>query len=323
MIVTEEFIKSMSSEPSGQKKTMPTIFDELRWATEHSQQPLEQVIQMISEFHGAWTGMNAITLQILSDLTSLYSNPNNKVILAQARQAHKSLASVNTPSTVGRINNITANDMQVPLLRQFITTCQSIHPSINTYIQNNIGKYPYFQQISEQVGGLGQIILTSKDVHPLKRVETGGNISMTSDYPIRRSVDRKIFTNISKLIDESDSLVNCLFLRAMRPGGNNAILSPGDNSSMSHGYNYTMDVANADRNKQAIAPCLTKAVLKFGPAIELCDAYFPIDYQVKLEPQYFTLKTETGEYTADALNRPITRTIPTPVAKDEDAMQIA
>lgn len=323
MIVTEEFIKSMSTPPSGQRKMAPTIFDEIRWATEQSQQPLEQVLQMISEFHGPWTGMNTATMNLLSSLTSLFSNPNNKTIMSTAKQAVQSLQSSSTPSTVGRINDITANDMQIPLLRRFITIAQTVHPSVNTYIQNNIGKYPYFQQISEQVGSLGQVVLTSKDIHPINRIQIDGNISMTTDFPIRRTVEDKLFKNVSTLIDITDSIVNCLFLRAMRPSGNNAIILANDNNSIAHGYNYTMDVGNADRNKQAIAPCLAKAVNRFGPAIQLCDIYFPIDYQVKLQPEYFTLQTETGEYTADILNRPITRTIPTPIAQIEDIDEIA
>lgn len=323
MTVTEEFIKSMSTPPSGQRKMAPTIFDELRWATEHAQQPLEQVIQMISEFHGPWTGMNKATLQLLNSLTALFSNISNRTIVAAAKQAVKTLESVTTPSTVGRINSITANDMQTPLLRRFVTASQTIHPSVNTYIQNNIGKYPYFQQISEHVGSMGQVVLTSKDIHPSKRVLTGGNITMATDFPIRRNVNDKVFNNVSSMIDTTESMVNCLFLRAMRPGGNNAILLSDSNSSVAHGYNYTMDVANADRNKQAVAPCLAKAVNRFGPALQLCDSYFPIDYKVKLEPEYFTLQTETGEYTADILNRPITRVIPTPVAKEEDVVQVA
>jgi hypothetical protein len=322
MIVKEDFIKKIHANPSGKRKTDPTIWDELRHAAQHSQKPLEQVLQIIGELHGPFTNINANVANLLNVLLSLFSNKDNKNVVNQVKTALTALNSVISNSTIGRKNNITANQMSVPQLREFVSKSQAIHPSVNAYIQNNIGKYSYFQQISEQVGSLGQIVLTSKDIHSSKRVEVEGKNSMKTDYPIRRNVDKKIFKNVAKIVDISDSLVNCLFLRAMKPEGNNAILLKGQNTTVSHGYSFTMDTENEERNKKAVAPCLTKAVQRFGPVTQLLDSFFPVEYQVKLQPELYEIMTEDGICYVDKLNRPITREIPIPVAKEEDVVEI-
>jgi hypothetical protein len=325
MVVKEDFINNLYSNPTGKRAdtTIPTLFDEIRWSSQHSQKPLEQVLQLIGELHGPFMNINPNVANLLNVLLSLFSNKDNKNVANQVKTALSALNSVITNSTIGRKNGITANQMSVPQLREFISKSQAVHPSVNAYIQNNIGKYPYFQQISEQVGSLGQIVLTSKDIHPIKRIEIGGKDSMQTDYPIRRNVDQKIFKNVSTLIDASDSLVNCLFLRAMKPDGNNAILLGDQNTTVSHGYSFTMDTQNAERNKKAVAPCLAKAVQRFGPVTQLLNSFFPVEYQVKLQPELYEITTEGGVCYVDKLNRPITREIPIPVAKEENVVEIA
>lgn len=320
-IVTEQFTKSIYAPPEGTRKTKPTIWDEIRHSMEHSQKPLEQVIQLIGELHGSWVGINPATANLLNFLLSLFSNKNNKNIQSQAQIALTALKNVVPSSSIGRINNITANEMPPEQLREFVVRSQQIHPSVNAYIQNNIGKYPYFQQISEEVGSLGQVVLSSKDVHPIKRPETDGKNSMTTNFPLRRNVDHKVFKNLSTYIDATNSLVECLFLRAMKPDGNNSILLSGDNTKLSHGYNFTMDVGNADRNKSAIAPSMAKSIQRFGPTTQLLNSHYPIKYEASNQPEFFEIKTETGSVFTDMLNRPVTRTVKAPIAKDEDVVE--
>lgn len=323
MVINEDFIKKLYSEPSATRSKPVTIFDELRYATQHSQKPLEQVLQLISEFHGPFVGLNQNTANLLNLLLSLYKNKDSKNIQNTIKTALNTLKSFSSGSTIGRQNNVTANDMSIPLYRAFVQKSQAIHPSVNTYIQNNIGKYPHFQQISENVGSLGQIVLTSKDIHPSKRIEIGGKDSMTTDFPIRRGVDRKLFKNVSKQIDLSTSLVNCLFLRALRPDSCGPILESDGITTKSHGYDYVMDTENAERNKKSVAPSLAAAIMRFGPTLQLLDNFYPVDYEVKLTPEYYEIQTEGGSSLVDRLSRPITRDIPSNVAKEEDVVQVA
>lgn len=322
MTVDEQFIKSLYAEPSGERKK-PTIFDEIRWATQHSQKPLEQVIQLISEFHGPWTGMNQNTMYLLNSLLALFSSTSNKSLAKNAKSAVKLLDAIQNVTSIGRQNNIVANDMSVPLLREFVERSQCIHPSVNSYIQNNIGKFPYFQQISEQVGSLGQVVISNKEIHPIKRIETNGINSMSTDYPFRRNIDKKVFKNVKSTVDNSNSLVNSLFLRAMKPEGNNAILLESGNTTSAHGYNFTMDVKNSERNNNSVAECLSKAVSKFGPSIQLCDSYFPVEYKVVNKPEFYTVSNEHGQYMADFLNRPLIREPELPVVDDGERKEVA
>ncbi len=323
MVVREDFIKSLNADPSGTRKTAPTIFDELRWSTQHSQRPLDQVLQLISEFHGPWTGVNPTTANLLVSLLGMFTNKANKDTVKQIRAALTALQNLSNGSSIGRINNIVANNMDVPMLRAFVNRAQAIHPSVNTYIQQNIGKYPYFQQISEQVGSFGQAVIQPTDIHPIRRIQTSGLTKMDTDYPIRRNTDRKVFNEVSANIDLGQSFVNALFLRAQKPDGNNAMLLDSNNTSVSHGYSLAHDVANEKRVKKTVAPCLAEAVKRFGPTTQLLDSYFPVEYEVKLEPEYFEIQTENGSSFVDKLNRPMTRIVPTPVARQEDAVQIA
>lgn len=317
-IVTEKFQQNLYTDPSGQRKTNPTIFDELRWAMQHSQKPLEQTLQLISEFHGLWTGMSAQLMGLINSL----SNANNKDYVKAAQSALNLFNSISKdiPSAVGRQNKITAGQMNVPLLREFVSRCQALHPSINNFIQLNIGKYPYFQQISESVCQHGQIVLSKSEIPPIDRLQLDGKHTMQSDSPLRRTSTDKLFKTCYTLVDTSSSLVNCLYLRGLAVENNMGLLYPeyGKGSNpMAHGHNFTMDGFNAKRGKDAIQPCISQASSKFGPTLQLVDTFFPVTYEIANTPQFFQLEAEGKSYVADKLNRPLTREPIIPIASDE------
>lgn len=308
-IVTEQFKQSLFSLPSGERKINPTIFDELRWAMQHAENPLEQVVQMIAEFHGLWTGMSPALMNFVSQIASLSNSNSSSAYISAARAALATLNQLSLGSKIGRINNITANTMPIELLRQFVSRCQALHPAVNTYIQTNIGKFPYFQQISESVCSYGQATLNKTDVSPLKRCETNGDVNMQTDFRLRRNTNSKLFDNIKAIPDYTSSFLNTLFLRAMPVNDNMSLLHPNyeDEKPISHGYGYTMDVFNAKRTKESIQPSIMAAAQKFGPSLQLCNWAFPVEQQIQKQPQWFTLQAETGTYIADELNRPIVR----------------
>lgn len=324
-IVTEQFKQCLHSLPSGERKINPTIFDELRWAMQHAENPLGQVTQMIAEFHGLWTGMSPTLMNFVSQIASLANSNSSSAYMAAARAALATLNQMNLGSTIGRINNITCNTMPVELLRQFVSRCQSISPSVNTYIQTNIGKFPYFQQISESVCCYGQATLNKTDVSPIKRCETNGDVNMQTDFRLRRNTNTKLFDTIKPLSDLSNSFLNTMFLRSMPVNDNMSLIHTNyeDEGPIAHGFGYTMDVFNAKRTKDSIQPCIMEAAKKFGPSLQLCNWAFPVEQQIQKQPQWFTLNAETGSYIADELNRPIVREPELPYAKLEDKTEIS
>lgn len=308
-IVTEKFAQNLYCDPSGQKKIAPTIFDELRWAMQHGQFPLEQTVQMISEFHGPWTGMSQ---NLMSLVRSLGTSSSSRSYMAAAEQAVDLLNQLaqSNPSAIGRINNIIGGQMNVPLLREFVSKSQSLHPSVNNFIQMNIGKYPYFQQISESVCQHGQIVLTKNEIPPMDRLKSGGAKTMDTNAPVARTTGDKMFEKCYDLIETTDNLLNTLFLRAMPVENSMGLLNTSygkGNNPLSHGHSFAMDGFNAKRAKDAVQPCIARATAKFGPSLELVDTFFPVKYEIENTPQFFSLVGEGETYVADKLNRPVTR----------------
>lgn len=323
-IVTEDFKQSLYSAPEGEKKANPTIFDEIRWALQHAQKPLEQVLQLISEFHGLWTGMSTTLMQFVSSIGALQGSKDINAYIKVGQQALNLANQTVLLSKIGRMNNITCNTMPIELLREFVSRCQAIHPAVYAYIQQNIGKYPYFQKISESVCGFGQHILNKHQVDPMKRPEQNGKQTMTTNYRVRRNTDFKLFDVIQPLVDNSANLLDVMFLRAMQVDNNMSLLHDkySAESPIAHGHHFTMSVFDADRDKKAIQPCILEASKRFGPTLQLCDWAFPVDHQIQKQPQWFTLSTEIGSYQADELNRPILREPELAIAKDEDRSEI-
>lgn len=324
-IVTEQFKQYLFSMPSGERKVNPTIFDELRWAMQHAENPLEQVIQMISEFHGLWTGMSPTLMNFVSQISSLSNSNSSASYIAAAKAALVTLNQLNLTSKIGRINSITCNAMPIELLRQFVSRCQAMHPAVNTYIQMNIGKFPYFQQISESTCHFGQIVLNKTDVSPVRRCEVDGDKNMKTNFRVRRNTNVKLYDTIKPLVDVSASFLDTMFLRSMPVDNNMSLLHKDyeDEQPLAHGHSYTMDVFNAKRAKDAVQPSIMEAAKKFGPSLQLCNWAFPVDQRIQKQPQWFTLNAETGLYVADELNRPLAREPELPVAEEDNKTEIS
>jgi hypothetical protein len=297
-IVTESFTSDLYSAPSGQKNQKPTIFDELRWAKEHSQNPFEQIMQLICEFHGPWTGMNDNLKQLIdsSDQTIVTASMNALQLLKQVDSSS---------STIGRINKITSNDMSVPLLREFIFRCQSIHPAINAFIQKNIKKLPYFQQISNTVGSLGK---TKPSISEININDRGNSDAW---FSLRESTSNLLFPPLNDMLENSNKMINVLYARSVM-----SIQSAND-STIAHGYNFVNDVENLQREEKPKRKILNKTIDKFGPALELCDNYFNTIYQIQNTPHFYNLNADGEKYVADRLNRPAIRDNINPVSSDD------
>jgi hypothetical protein len=294
-IVTESISDRLFSPPSGQRKKHPTIFDELRWATEFSQNPLEQILQLISEFHGPWTGANTASNNLLNGSSS-------PAVLFDAPADYSP-----NQSTVGRMNNIIVNNMSTPLFREFIAKCQAIHPAINNFIQLNIGYYPFFQQISDAVGSFSQSTSIISEVKLQDRIQDN------TSQRLRKSTSTKLFSPLQTMVEDSSKYIDVLFLRSMQP--NNTSLQ-ASNSGSAHGHNLMMDTNNQEREHSAIIPCVQQTVKRFGPTLQLCNSFFPLNYRMQNTPVFYNLSAEGVPYVADRLNRPITRDTILPVATD-------
>ena len=227
-VVTEQFNQTLRSSPSGQRKS-GTMFDEIYGALETSLNPLDRVIQMISEFHGVWTGGSQELFQFASFLASatgsnvlrnVASKVGDSACLANNLQAQL------PPSKVGRQNNEFAAIMPAPLLREFVTFAHNIHPALNMYFRLHAGNFPYFQQVSEEVGRFAHIASRATELSPLVWPLIGNPNCLNTNTRFDANTMLKMFPSMFSQMDNASNLLNSLFLRSMRPENNMSLLQP-------------------------------------------------------------------------------------------------
>lgn len=227
-VVSEQFNQSLRSSPSGQRKS-GTMFDEIYGALETSENPLDRAIQMIAEFHGVWTGGSQELFQFSSFLASLTNAPELKQMsnkIGNAACQANDIASQLPPSKVGRQNNEFAAIMPAPLLREFVNFAHNIHPALNIYYQLHNGNFPYFQQISEEVGRFAHITMRATEIAPLLWPKMGGVSCLSTNSRMDANTLLKMFPSTFYQMDNASNLLNSLYLRSMRPENNMSLLQP-------------------------------------------------------------------------------------------------
>jgi flagellar motor protein MotB len=240
--VSEQFNQSLRSSPSGQRKS-GTMFDEIYGALETSNNPLDRVIQMIAEFHGVWTGGSRELFEFSSFLASATGSNALKNVASQVGDATCRAETLNgqlPPSKVGRQNNEFAAIMPAPLLREFVTFAHNIHPALNMYFQLHAGNFPYFQQVSEEVGRFAHISSRITELSPLVWPLIGNPNCLNTNTRFDTNTMLKMFPAMFSQMDNASNLLNSLFLRSMRPDNNMALLKP----------EYGSDIQSAEKKLQ-------------------------------------------------------------------------
>lgn len=226
--VNEKFNQSLLSSASGKRKK-GTIFDEIYGALEASADPIDRAIQMIAEFHGAWTGGSQELFALASFLASATKSPvltNIANTVGGAAQSVLSLAPQLPASLCGKQNTEFAAIMPTPLLREFVRFVHNLHPAINMYLQMHEGNFPYFQQISEEVGRFAQIAMRASEISPMDWPKMGGVNCLNTNTRMDKNTLLKMMPSIFFQMDNASNLLNSLFLRGMRPENNMSLLQP-------------------------------------------------------------------------------------------------
>ncbi len=297
-IVTEQFNQTMRSSPSGQKKT-GTMFDEIYGALETSQNPIDRIIQMIAEFHGVWTGGSQELFQFSSFLASATGSNVLKNIAAKvgdaACQANDIMSQL-PPSKVGRQNNEFAAIMPAPLLREFVSFVHNIHPALNMYFQLHAGNFPYFQQVSEELGRFAHISSRTSEIDPLKWPKMNGVNCLDTNSRMDANTLGKMFPSTFFQMDNASNLLNALFLRSMRPENNISLLKPNysEEQPQAHGHNFCMDVFGNQRRVDAVPGCAAVVMNSAGDALRLVNKFFPVRQIGKYQTESFNISLNHG-----------------------------
>lgn len=292
-IVNEQYTQTRFSDPSAQKKK-GTMFDEIRGALETSHNPIDRAIQMIAEFHGAWTGGSSELFSLASFLSNLTGSNTLRQQAMQIGDAACAVQEINNnrpPSMVGRQNNDFAAIMPTAQLRDFVNSVHNIHPAINLYFQLHNDSFPYFQQISEEVGRFAVLNMRSTEIDPMKWPNQRGVNCLETNTRMDSNTLHKMFPSTFFQMDNASNLLNTMFLRSMRPENNMSLLH--DNYSqeqpIAHGHNFCMDVHGAKRRTDAIADSSAVVMDSAGDSLRLINKFFPVHQVNRYETEEFEI----------------------------------
>jgi hypothetical protein len=297
-VVTEQFNQTLRSSPSGQRKS-GTMFDEIYGALETSLNPLDRVIQMISEFHGVWTGGSQELFQFASFLASA---TGSNVLRNVASRVGDSACLANDlqvqlpPSKVGRQNNEFAAIMPAPLLREFVTFAHNIHPALNMYFRLHAGNFPYFQQVSEEVGRFAHISSRNSEIDPMRWPRMNGVNCLDTNSRMDSNMLGKMFPSTFFQMDNVSNLLNALFLRGMRVDNNIGCLKPNysQEQPIAHGHNFCMDVFGNQRRVDAVPGCAAVVMNLAGDALRLVNKFFPVRQIGRYQTESFNISLNHG-----------------------------
>lgn len=314
-VVTEKFRQSLYSSPTGKRKN-GTIHDDLRNSLETSENPLDRAVQMIAEYHGPWTGSSAELTKFSAFVAGKLGGSKLK---SQSTQSAKSaLAAKNAvnqmpSSSVGKTHPSTCAIMPTPLLRDFVNKAQKMHPSISTYIQNNIDTFAYFQQISEDVGTLASIVQNKTSIDPMAWPNQNGVNCLETNARMNKNSQLKMPNSNFGLMDTANNLTNSLLLRAKPKSNNMSFMHPSysKEAPIAHGHNYAMDVFNAKRNIDALAGTMAAVLESAGDILRMVNKFFCIQEKSKYEVEGFEISMNEGPngepvtYIVDMSGRPM------------------
>ncbi|HRO65838.1 MAG TPA: hypothetical protein PKU78_06450 [Candidatus Dojkabacteria bacterium] len=314
-LVTETFYQSLKSSPSGQRKT-GTLFDELYASLETSEKPLDRILQLIAEFHGPWNGKSRELTNFTAYLASITGSKNllNKALqYAQDSCLLEQVVGNLPPSSINKQDPTTFALMPTPLLREFLNRAQKIHPAINLYIQLNIDTFPYFQPISENVGTYTNEAMNTTEIDPINWGDRDGVNCSDTNTRMNKNTYLKMMEPVFYLMDDANNLINTLFVRALPPDNNMSILHENysQESPISHGHNFCMDVFNAGRHRGAAQECAGIILDLAQDVLRLVNKFFCIKELARYSVEGFEITMFEGPnnepitYIVDQSGRPL------------------
>lgn len=303
--VKADFFYTMRVSPDGELKDFK-VMDEVRRPMQLSVTPVETTTEVIKMFHGPFGGSTQLH-NIINAVAG--SDRNLRKAAADTKQAanvvNSSILSLGKVS--GLINqNIVCSNMDIPFLRFFITECQVLHPDITAEIQERIEEFPYFKEVSEQIGMHLTIIADCNQLDPIYTLDCENlpNDNIRTSARMIRLLFYKMFITIYGMIEDAESFLDCLMLRAMPYEENQGFLNPNysEKGPMAHGNNHANDVFHLDREVEAIPEVLKKLVEMFKDRLRLLNQIFPITFLVKIDEEVFEVDIEGTKRTVNRLN---------------------
>lgn len=314
--VTQEFVENLTLPPDGKLEEFK-VMDDIRRQSEDQEDPIGMLEKAAKILHGPGAGSS----NSIHEANKLMAG-GNKILRNMVNDSAKSLAEIKsaiskTENAVELINTgVSCATMDTPFLRYFITECQVIHPDLTKRLLDDSEKFEYFKQISEQVGGTHfTLIADFNSIDPLFSLDCENlpyNNIRTASRMVR-ALFFKLFIPIYGSLEDAQSILDCLFMRAMPVEENHAFYNPNYASKgpIAHGNNYAMDVFHLNRAIEAVCPIYAELFKIFGDRLRLLNHIFPVRILVNYEHKIYEVDVEDTVMKVDRLNRSIEKRIMT------------
>lgn len=287
----------------------PKILDELHLALEHSEKPIPQTMQVISEMHGPFNGSSSAMQNFMNSFTGKLGkfesalSKTKSTIASQVKQIQEVIKQLN--STVELINRTTTSEMDTPTLRAFIGESQKLNPLVNDMIQREIGRFPMFQQISESIGMFYNLHITRSMVDPEKlSKQNKGYEKYDTNMILRKTGFKKMFRPVSEMLENAHNVTESLASRCLPINDfSNYKKNYSNSKPVTHGYNNCHDVFHLKRAVNAKDGAMIKLVNQFGDRLRLLNTFFPVTMSVDYGTENQEIITEHGPVLVDEHGR--------------------
>lgn len=295
-VVRNDFYVTLYSNPDGTASEY-TPFENLRRALQLNITSRTATAERILQLHGPEALGSTVTNNYIKSVAG-----NDKNLKAHERQLNSALSEIND-----EMKTFIGATMSTPFLRAFIVESQVLHPDVTTLIHENIEKYPYFKDISEEVGSHFVIIADWNQIDPLFTLDCENlpSDNLRTSARLSRILFYKLFITIYGMIEDAEKFLDCLFMRAMPYEENHAFFHPNyaKESPAAHGNNYANDVFHNERAIAALTDVLIELINKYGDRLRLVNPIYPIKFLIKVKDEIFEIKVEDSVQTVDRLNR--------------------
>lgn len=286
----------------------PKILDELHLALEHSENPIDQTMQVISEMHGPYNGSSESLLKFSENFSKKMGKFDSAMSKTQIsiknRVSQIQEITKQIQSTISLINRKTAHQMDTPTLRAFVGEAQKLNPLVNDMIQRDIGKFPMFQQVSESIGMFYNIHVTRSMVDPRKTLEMSKGYDYTTSRTLRKPTYQKLFRPISEMLETSNRMTDAMAYRCLPPHDMSNFHSNYSNEKpITHGFHNCQDVFHQKRMIGARDGVLIKLINQFGDQLRLLNTFFPVTVSVDFATESREIDTEHGKVLVDEHGR--------------------
>lgn len=245
-------------------------------------------INSVGSIHGAWTGGSTYISdfaqqveQSSSELANIVGGINVATDLLQ--------------STVGvveeisyQLGSVTMGGMPTTFLRSTLEQMAFMPDSIRNFLTDQAQKFPYFQKVSEAVGGVFYNFVLADNAINLADQVVNSITNKNASGHIRPGTFMKLFSETTDMVESGASIIDNLFVRALPQEAFGKVQTKYE-EPIAHGYNLCNDVLQGERIVGARNTVLGNLLGSLKDVMRRLDSFFPVLCSVKFQKEEFPI----------------------------------